>query len=137
MKWSFGDGNTSTEQNPVHTYSKAGKYTVKLKVMNAKGSNKISKSNYIYVNNFLKPPTAIFSGSPTYGNAPLTVIFTDKITNSPTSWKWTFGDESSSTEQNPVHTYSKKGKYTVKLKVKNTVGSSTKTLFKYIVISKK
>jgi tripartite motif-containing protein 71 len=38
-KWSFGDGKTSTDQNPSHTYKKAGKYTVSLTVKNAAGSN--------------------------------------------------------------------------------------------------
>jgi tripartite motif-containing protein 71 len=135
--WNFGDGNTSTEQNPVHTYSKVGQYTVKLKVKNAAGSSTISKSDYIKVINPFKAPNAAFSAKPTSGKVPLTVNFTDKSTNIPTSWKWNFGDGTSSTEQNPVHTYCKAGKYTVKLKVKNPAGSSTKTLYKYIVVSKK
>jgi len=136
-KWTFGDGTFSTEQNPVHTYSKVGQYMVKLTVKNAAGSNTALKSNYIIVTNTLIPPTAAFSASPTSGNAPLTVTFTDKSKNSPDSWKWNFGDGSSSTEQNPVHTYSKVGQYIVTLTVKNAAGSNTKTLSKYIVVSKK
>ena len=47
--WSFGDGTYSTAKNPVHTYSKARKYTVSLTVKNAKGSNTKTISNYITV----------------------------------------------------------------------------------------
>lgn len=45
--WDFGDGETSTAQNPTHTYVKAGSYTVKLTVSNSAGSNTISKSGYV------------------------------------------------------------------------------------------
>ena len=46
--WDFGDGNTSTEQNPVHTYASVGNYTVNLKVTNSYGSNTETKAGYIY-----------------------------------------------------------------------------------------
>ncbi|KKG06275.1 hypothetical protein DU80_14585 [Methanosarcina mazei] len=48
-KWNFGDGKSSTDQNPEHTYKKAGKYTVSLTVKNAGGTDKIRKHNYITV----------------------------------------------------------------------------------------
>ncbi|PAV10808.1 hypothetical protein ASJ81_12235 [Methanosarcina spelaei] len=63
--------------------------------------------------------------------------FTDKSTGSPTSWNWSFGDGSSSTAKNPVYKYTKAGKFTVKLTVKNAAGSSTKTISKYVVVSEK
>jgi tripartite motif-containing protein 71 len=81
-------------------------------------------------------PTASFTASPTYGNSPLTVTFTDKSTNSPDSWEWSFGDGTSSIEQNPVHTYSNSGQYTVKLTVKNAAGSNTKIMSGYIIVKK-
>ena len=71
------------------------------------------------------PPVANFSGTPTSGNAPLNVSFTDSSTNSPTSWSWTFGDGGSSTAQNPSHTYSTAGNYTVTLTATNAAGSSS------------
>jgi PKD repeat protein len=132
-KWSFGDGNTSTVKNPVHAYSKAGKYTVSLTVKNAVGSNTATKSNYINVVTLTKP-VAAFSASPTSGKMPLTVKFTDKSANSPTSWKWSFGDGTYSTSQNPAHKYTKAGKYTISLTVKNAVGSSTATKSSYISV---
>ncbi|MDW5548805.1 PKD domain-containing protein [Methanosarcina sp.] len=62
------------------------------------------------------------------------VQFTDKSTNSPTSWKWSFGDGTYSTSKNPAHTYSKSGKYTISLTVKNSKGSATKTASGYITV---
>ena len=50
-------------------------------------------------------PTAAFSGTPTSGQAPMNVQFTDSSTGSPTSWSWSFGDGGSSTTQSPSHTY--------------------------------
>ena len=133
-KWSFGDGTTSTDKNPTHTYSGAGKYTVGLTVTNAAGSNSVTKSSHINVATALKAPVASFSASSTSGKVPLKVTFTDKSTGSPTSWRWSFGDGTSSTSRNPVHTYSKKGKYTVSLTAKNAKGSNTKTMSGYITV---
>jgi len=135
-KWSFGDGKTSTSKSPAYTYSKAGKYAVSLIVKNAAGSSTKTIKDYIVVSE-LKAPAAAFYASPRSGKTPLKVQFTDKSSNSPTSWKWSFGDGTYSTAKNPVHTYSKAGKYTVSLTVKNAKGSNTKTISGYIVIAKK
>ena len=125
-KWTFGDGTTSTEKNPTHKYTTAGSYTVTLTATNAAGSNTATKSAYIKVtSSTTSTPVAAFSGSPISGNTPLSVAFTDKSTGSPTSWKWSFGDNIYSTAKNPVHKYTKAGTYTVSLTVKNTAGSSS------------
>ncbi|MBI4775968.1 MAG: PKD domain-containing protein [Deltaproteobacteria bacterium] len=79
------------------------------------------------------PPVAAFSGSPTSGAAPLSVSFTDQSTNNPTSWSWNFGDGSNSSAQNPTHTYSSPGNYTVTLTVSNAYGSDSETKSNYIV----
>ena len=79
-------------------------------------------------------PVAAFSASPTSGTKPLKVQFTDKSTNTPTSWKWNFGDGTTSTTHNPLHTYIKKGKLTVTLTATNTAGSSAKTMSNYITV---
>jgi beta propeller repeat protein len=133
--WSFGDKTYSTSKNPAHTFSKAGKYTVSLTVKNTAGSNAVTKSGYIVVN-ALKTPVAAFSASPRSGNAPLKVQFADKSSNSPAAWKWSFGDGTYSTSRNPSHTYSKAGKYTISLTVKNAAGSNTKTVSRYIAVNK-
>src|SRR5665647_3469757 len=132
-KWSFGDGTYSTAKNPVHKYTKAGNYTVSLMVSNAAGNNTVTKSNYIVVN-ALKAPVAAFSAYPISGKAPLKVSFIDKSIGVHTSCKWNFGDNSFSTEKNPVHKYTKAGNYTVSLKVSNAVGNNTKTMSNYIVV---
>lgn len=136
-KWSFGDGTYSTQQNPVHTYKKAGKYTVSLSVKNAGGTDTETKCSYITVSTPSKPPVAKFSASPVSGKTPLKVSFTDKSTGNPTSWAWSFGDGTYSTSQNPVHKYNKAGKYTVSLKVKTAGGTDTETKCKYITVSTK
>jgi FOG: PKD repeat len=79
---------------------------------------------------------ADFSALPTTGKAPLTVKFIDKSTGCPTSWYWNFGDKSTSTAQNPVHEYTKAGKYTVSLTVKNSDISNTKMISDYITAEK-
>ena len=59
---------------------------------------------------------------------PLTVTFMDQSTGSPTSWFWDFGDKSTSTVQNPIHTYATEGKYTINLTVKRVEYTNTKTI---------
>jgi|GEM_PF-529725 len=90
--WDFGDGATSTEQSPAHTYAAAGTYTVGLTVDNAAGSDTRTEAGYITVT-AAGALTAAFTGTPTSGAAPLTVSFTDASTGSPTGWAWFFGDE--------------------------------------------
>ena len=132
--WNFGDGTYSSQQNPVHAYNKAGKYTVNLIVANAAGSNTATKPNCITVT-APKPPVSSFSSNVTSGNMPLSVAFIDKSTGSPTSWYWDFGDGANSTGQNPVHAYNKAGKYTVTLKVSNTAGSNTMRKTGFITVT--
>jgi|GEM_PF-5656708 len=76
--------------------------------------------------------TAYFSGTPKAGIAPLTVAFTDKSTNSPTSWLWDFGDGATSTSQNPSHTYTTKGYFDVTLTATGPDGPMTRTRYCYI-----
>ncbi len=80
-------------------------------------------------------PVANFTGTPTTGNATLIVTFTDSSTNTPTSWNWSFGDATYSTTQNPSHTYTTAGTYTISLNATNAFGTNTKTLTGYITVS--
>ena len=130
--WEFGDGQNSTEQNPVHTYTQPGTYTVSLTAKNIVSSNKKTKENYIIVHEPMKPPVADFKGEPQSGLVPLKVTFTDLTTNKPTNWSWVFGDGGSSAEQNPVYTYTKPGNYTVNLTASNKAGVSSKEKPQYI-----
>jgi PKD repeat protein len=120
--WDFGDGAASTEQNPSHTYTKAGAFTVTLTVKNAYGSDSETKAGFVTAG---AKPGAEFTADQRLGTAPLTVKFTDLSTGSPTTWVWNLGDGSSSTEQNPTHVYKLEGSYDVSLTVTNSYGTDT------------
>ncbi len=130
--WNFGDGHTSNAQNPSHTYTSAGDYTVTLTVSNNDGQDSEVKTNYISVAAGGTAPTAAFSGTPTSGTVPLDVSFSDASTDNPTSWSWDFGDGNTSTAQNPTHTYTAAGTYTVSLTVSNAYGNDTETKVDYV-----
>jgi PKD repeat protein len=80
-------------------------------------------------------PVANFTANVTAGETPLAVQFTDTSTGSPTSWAWDFGDNTTSAEQNPVHTYSTAGTYSVNLTVTNAAGSDTEIKTDYITVT--
>ena len=130
--WEFGDGDTSTAQNPGHTYDD-GTYTVSLTVTDSHGcSDTETKTDHITSN---EGPTAAFSADVTDCCDPLTVQFTDQSTegdNTIVSWYWEFGDGTNTTAQNPSHTYDD-GTYTVTLTVTDSHGcSDTETKVDYI-----
>lgn len=131
-EWEFGDGNVSNEQNPMHTYDTSGVYTVSLTVEGPGGSDEMTKTDYITVEE--PAPEANFSGEPTSGQAPLTVTFSDLSNGNVDSWKWYFGDGDSSSVQNPVHDYINAGNFTVSLTVEGPGGSDTETKTDYIMI---
>ena len=111
--WHFGDGGTSSLQNPVHTYTTAGTYTVRLDAANSLGS--CWDTQGITVSSL----AASFTANQSSGLAPLAVQFTDTSTDQPDAWSWNFGDGSASSLQNPVHTYTTAGVYTVNLSATN------------------
>ena len=134
--WNFGDNSTSTNRNPSHTYTTAGTYSVSLTVTNSYGSNTKTVSNFITVNPAGSEPVANFTADITTINLGGSVQFTDQSINSPTSWLWNFGDGSpTSTSNNPSHSYTTAGTYTVSLTVTNTYGSNTKTINNYITVN--
>jgi len=133
--WDFGDPGTSDQQDPSHEYKSAGSYTVSLTATGLGGSDTETKTNYITVSEMPSPPVAGFSGSPTSGDAPLTVQFTDESTGTITSWSWDFGDGGSSAQQNPSHEYQSAGSYEVGLTVTGPGGSNTKTETDYINVT--
>jgi uncharacterized repeat protein (TIGR03803 family) len=123
--WTFGDGGTSSSQNPLHTYTNAGTYTPSLVAYSTSGSTAliVSGLNTITVTNY----TLSDSATPQSGMEPLTVQFTSSGTDSGghtvTNWSWTFGDGATSTAQNPSHTYTAIGTYFPLLTAYSTVGS--------------
>jgi thermitase len=136
-RWDFGDGGTSSEQNPTHTYTREGVYAVSLTVTEADGdSDTETKVDYITVSD--TRPRADFWGTPLSGGEPLTVSFSDSSTSYDgiTSWRWDFGDGGTSTEQDPTHTYIQEGVYAVSLTVTEADGDSdTETKVDYITVS--
>ena len=125
-QWDFGDptsgtNNTSTLQNPEHTFNIPGTYLVTLTVLNSTGcSSSITMS--ITVN---QKPTAEFTFTAPELNQP--VYFTDlSLPGSGVivTWNWNFGDGNSSSLQNPAHTYTLPGTYSVGLIVTNESGCS-------------
>lgn len=117
--WNFGDGTTSTMQNPSHTFPQSGIYQVCLTASNGVGSSTPHCEQVIITNG---PPIASFT--PDLSNDP-TASFTETSQNNPTSWSWDFGDGGSSTQQNPSHTYVLADDYTVCLIATNQYGSDT------------
>jgi beta propeller repeat protein len=120
--WDFGDGNSSSEASPVHTYYSEGTYTVILTVVNPYQRDAEKKENYISIGS---TPVPQFSQNRTDGPAPLVVAFDDTSSGIPEAWSWDFGDGATSVEQNPVHIYSIPGIYTVNLSVSNIFGESS------------
>lgn len=121
-EWDFGDGFTSTAQNPFHIYTTSGNYTVTLKVTNAGGCAKVvSRPNYIQVSQGV---TVAFSNSvPVNCKPPETISFTSSSTGPGIlSYEWLFGDGGNAFIQNPNHTYITGGSFNVSLIVQSSLG---------------
>jgi len=127
-QWNFGDGTGSTQQSPVKQFAAAGNYSVLLTVSN--GSSSSSTRNIVSVaaqTPASVPVSASFAMSATMIQSGGTVNFSDQSSGSPTSWQWTFGDGGSSAAQNPSHSFSNAGTYTVTLVARNSTSSGTAT----------
>lgn len=123
-QWDLGNGTQSTQQNPTTTYFNSGFYTISLTATNALGSNTVTRTQYIKVDD---KPNVDFNAPNRSGCFPLRVNFTDLSTGGSapiSSWEWDFGDGGLSTAQNPFHVYTTSGNYTVTLKVTNSGGCS-------------
>jgi len=134
--WNFGDGNTSTLQNPIYIYNQPNQYTVTLTVTGPNGSDTLEKVDYITVD----PPLieAYFVGAPLSGTAPFEVTFNETSTGNIDSWLWDFGDGNTSTEQNPVYVYEAnniQNKYTVTLTVSDSYTSNIMERVEYVDVS--
>lgn len=125
--WDFGDGTTSGEFEPQHTYKGSGvNYTVTLTSTNLLGcKNTVTVQNYISI---VAPPQAFFTISPGNETSIPNYTFSFKDTSlGAVSWEWSFGDGSVSTLQNPIHTYAEEGVYNVTLKILSKEGCSSNT----------
>ena len=125
-QWDFGDGNSSSAQNPTHEYKTSGNYTAALTVTDDSGLTNSAEKTVIIPES--QPPIANFEAAPAEGTVPLTVAFTDKSgkgSHDITAWEWNFGDDNTSTDQHPRHTYNQEGTYDVTLTVKDDCGKET------------
>jgi PKD repeat protein len=142
IKWTFGDGSTSTAVNPVHTYNAPGTYNVCLTVKKLTPPGASPCVKYICKTVIITPPCNIvpnFTWSVTPTN-PLRIEFQNTSTNTTVtdSVRWTFGDGSSSNQINPVHIYNAPGTYTVCLRIirynSNTTTPCIREICKTIVV---
>lgn len=123
--WDFGDGTTSSAQNPVHTYTQSGRYSVSLTVGNGLGVDVVAKVDYVLVD--VIPPIADLEADVTGGLSPLTVQFSDTSAGGPPdTWLWDFGDGTTSSLSSPSHVYTTSGIYDVSLTVSNAYGQDTR-----------
>ncbi len=113
--WDFGDGITSTEQNPIHVFTEVGFYVVCLEVSDSSGQCQDELCTGLFVTGEF-PCQAAFDFFIIPEN-PLSVQFTDASTGNIGFWSWDFGDGNFSFEQNPLHAYSENGIYEVCLRV--------------------
>jgi PKD repeat protein len=121
--WQFGDGESSGEQSPSHTYAAAGTYTVQLTATDNEGataqaSQQVTAGTAPPQN---QPPHAEF----TVDCTQLACVFSDRSTDDVgvTNWSWSFGDGATSTDRNPAHTYSSGGTFEVRLTVTDGGGA--------------
>jgi PKD repeat protein len=117
--WEFGDGSTSTEQNPQHIYNDTGFYNVTLIV-----TDSMLHSKTVTTTATLKTIFA-FANGPYERVVNKPVEFNGSVygTFPPYNWSWDFGDGSFSAAQNPLHNYTSSGTYTVNLTVRDTAGN--------------
>lgn len=126
--WDFGDGGTSLEKSPIHTYVQEGLYTVTLNIITSTGAQGVAtKTNYIEVNNdeslpffyvdSITSPYSVLTASELL-ETPKEFFFIDQTDGDIVQRNWVFGDGETYTEQDPdlheiSHIYQKPGEYVV------------------------
>jgi PKD repeat protein len=130
-KWDFGDGTSSIDATPQHTYRSTGIFVVCLTASNACGV-----TNTCDTLTLLSLPSAQVSVNQTVGCAPHFAQFSGQNPSNVISWLWTFpgGTPATSTDRNPRVTYATSGVYTVTLRVSNAAGINTTVLDSFIKV---
>ncbi len=118
FNWDFGDGNTSTDRNPVHTFYNPGKYLV---TMVAPGPDNVDGEYQMDIN-VHDHPVAEFSYSPDIIYIPDDLLRCYSLSVDAERYLWDFGDEGTSTDVNPLHIYKEEGVYDLSLIVENKYG---------------
>jgi PKD repeat protein len=122
--WSFGDGGTSTAENPTHAYAIAGDKNVTLTVHNAFGSDTKTLVLGCGTGNALSANFRWDPATPAHGQS---VSFIDTSTGSPETWAWLVSDGFTSSAQNPTHAFAADGDYPVTLTVTKGLATSSFT----------
>ncbi len=130
--WDFGDGNTSAQQNPSHTYLTPGTYTVSLIVVNAFGCSD-TVFQQVPVGGVL-PVAQIATADTCFGAAMMFVDQSTIAAGSIVAWQWDFGDGNSAITQNAQNTYANAGQYNVRLIVTSNVGCLD-TTYQVVVVA--
>jgi PKD repeat protein len=132
--WDFGDGTTSTDQNPQHTYTVPGKYVTTLTVTDNLG---VQTSDTVAIEATApnQPPVAKFVITPPGGRAPVNVVLTSDGSYDPDgaigNRHWTFSDGGDYWGETAFHTFSRPGTFRVTLTVfdnENATGQSSQTV---------
>ena len=134
-EWDFDNDGIidSYIQNPIHTYSETGVYTVSLTVGDGVNEDTEIKEDYIIV---IEELDANFEADVTFGDAPLEVQFTDLSIGNIIEWSWDFDNDGTidSNLQNPIHIYAESGIYTISLTVGNGTNEDTEIKEDYITV---
>ncbi len=137
--YEFGDGSTSIEQNPTHSYSEAGIYSVILTVTDIDGDiDALEFVDYISIDENILP-IADFSADSTdvFVDELLQFLFNGTYGNDPNEFYWDFGDGTTSSEENPSHQYNEPGNYNVSLTITDIDGDiDTLEIIDYIKVEK-
>lgn len=122
--WDFGDGTTSTADNPTHLYTVVGNYIVKLYAFDSTSCNKLDSTTFTISVVPIPIASFTFSPDPPLENTP--TQFTNQSFGA-TNYVWHFGDGDSSNEVNPQHLFNATGIYNVCLTAINDAGCSDDT----------
>ena len=130
--WNFGDGGTSIEKSPSHTFAAAGQFTITLEATNGAGAKNTTSQNLTVVKKQVPMPIVGFSNSGDLTFAPCIATFANTTQNA-VSYSWDFGDGKTSTLQNPTHLYTSGGTYNIVLTAMNSDGA-TANLTKQVTV---
>lgn len=128
--WDFGDGTYSTEESPVHTYTLAGHYIIRLKVNSAAGYSDATQSDPVFVAGSLE---AAFSATPELG---LSVLFDARSSKNIESATWDFGDGTTGEGLTVNHAFTAEGEYNVTLKAKGLLEGDTDEVSRKVTVFK-
>ncbi len=120
--WTFGDGGTSTDANPGHTYGKPGTFAATLTVTDSLGTHRTALT---IITITAAPLQLTVTANPDSGIAPLGVDFKGTVSGGlgPYGYDWSFGDGASSADANPHHEYARAGSYEARLVVTDSEGA--------------